>query len=370
MGTTFTTTPREPIHGMYVGSSILDASLFKASGLKKPITTYVLTYYDKTAAQTLHAVWGTSGMQPAVNKQSTQFAEGSVIIKAAFITADGAVWPVMKDALTWPLYITVNATAKQPVPTTPVMTDTYLMQFDIIVKDSVSAPKTGWVFTTLVYDTRIKSDNIWDKMVVLGAQWGNDPQADNPSQPNPVLVENWNNPKAPMYGGETFGWGQRLSGPNDGAMNDIAYAAGSTPTPQKYVKNGKDSSCMSCHSSAQWNPKNQKLGMDSFLLPLSTARPENPPGCVGTKKHPHPACGNFLNSPVPGSKEWMKWFQNRKGDQPMDPGSIAGDFDMVLTFKTLPAWYSATQNAGEHSLMKLDLRGKRILAPDAAATSK
>jgi hypothetical protein len=66
----------------------------------------------------------------------------------------------------------------------------------------------------------------------------------------------------------------------------------------------------------------------------------------------------------------MKWFQDRKGDQPMDPGSIAGDFDMVLTFKTLPAWYSATQNAGEHSLMKLDLRGKRMLAPDAAATSK
>jgi hypothetical protein len=305
-----------------------------------------------------------------LTKQSTQFAEGSIIVKAAFITADGTVWPVMKGALSWPLYITVNATAKQPTPSTPVMTDTYLMQFDIIVKDSVSAPKTGWVFSTLVYDSRIKSDDIWDKMVVLGAQWGNDPQADNPSQPTPVLTENWNNPKAPAYGGETFGWGQRLSGPNDGAMNDLAYAAGSKPTPQKYVKNGKNSSCMSCHSSAQWDLNNQKLGMVSFLLPLDSARPKNPPGCVDTKKDPNPACSNYLNSPVPGSKVWMKWFQNRKGDQPMDAGSIAGDFDMVLTFKSLPAWYSATHPGDEHSLMRLDLRGKAVAPPAPTAAAK
>ncbi len=358
-------TMREPIHGMYVGSSPLDASLFKGSGLTKPITTYVLTYYNQTAAPTLNKVWGSSAMTPSVSPQTTQFAEGSIIIKAAFITADATVWPVMKGALTWPLYITINAT-KQPTPTpTPVMTPTYLMQFDIIVKDSVSAPKTGWVFSTLVYDTRIPADkaDIFRQMVVLGAQWGNDPQADNPAVLKPVLLENWNNPKAPTYGGETFGWGQRLSGPNDGAMNDIAYAAGATPTPQKYVKNGKDSSCMSCHSSAQWNLQNQKLGMDSFLLPLSTPRPSLPPGCAVTKKNPNPACSNFLNSPQPGSAEWMKWFQNRQGNVPMDGGSVAGDFDMVLTFKTLPAWYTATQSAGEHNLQKLDLRGKRMPAP-------
>jgi hypothetical protein len=359
---------REPIHGMYVGSSPLEASLFKGSGLKKPITTYVLTYYDKTAAQTLYNVWGSTAMQPKVSSTSTQFAEGSIVIKAAFITADAAVWPVMKDALSWPLYIKVNATKSATPSANPVMTPTYLMQFDIIVKDSVSAPKTGWVFTTLVYDTRIKTtdNDIWKKMVVLGAQWGNDPEANNPAVPNPVLTENWNNPAAPLYGGETFGWGQRLSGPNDGAMNDIAYAAGTTPTPQKYVKNGKDSSCMSCHSSAQWNLNNQKLGMDSFLLPLTTARPSLPPGCTTSKKNPNPPCSNFLNSPQPGSTEWMKWFQNRKGDVPMDPGSIAGDFDMVLTFKSLPAWYTATQNAGEHVLHGRDLRGKSMALPPRA----
>lgn len=351
---------REPIHGMYVGTGSLSTSLFKGSGLKKPITTYVLTYYDKTAAQTLHNIWGSTAMQPKVETASTQFAEGAIIVKAAFITADATVWPVMKDALSWPLYITVNAT-KGPKPSPqPVLTPTYLMQFDIIVKDSVSAPKTGWVFTTLVYDARMATlrENIWKKMVVLGAQWGNDPQANNPAVPNPVLQENWNNPKAPAYGGETFGWGERLSGPNDGAMNDFAYATTANPTPQKYVRNGKDSSCMSCHSSAQWNLQNQKLGMDSFLIPITTARPQNPPGCVATKRNPKPDCANFLNSPPPGSVAWMKWFQNRKGSEPMDAGSVAGDFDMVLTFKSLPAWFTATKGEGVHDLHHRDLRGR------------
>lgn len=349
---------REPIHGMYVGSSSLSAALFKASGLKRPITTYVLTYYDKTAAATLNGIWGDTAMKPNVTTQTTQFPEGAIVVKAAFVTADASVWPAMQGALSWPAYITTNATAKQPVPKQPVMTNTYLMQFDIIVKDSASAPKTGWVFTTLVYDASLPSGGgIWDKMAVLGAQWGNDPQADDPSNPTPQLVENWNNPKAPAYGGATFGWGERLSGPNDGAMNDFAYATGAKPTPQQYVRNGKDSSCMSCHSSAQWNLSNPKLGMDSFLLPISTARPQAPPGCTAPKAD----CNNFLNSPPPGSAAWMKWFQNRKGDVPMDAGSIAGDFDMVLTFKTLPAWFAATQGGGQHDLLRFDLKGKRAL---------
>jgi hypothetical protein len=361
---------REPIHGMYVGSQELDASLFGKSGLTKPITTYVLTYYDKTAAQTLNKVWGTTAMKPAVSPTSTQFAEGSVIIKAAFITADSSIWPVMEGAQTWPLYISVNATTNPPpsyTATPPVLVNASFMQFDIIVKDSKSAPKTGWVFTTLVYDKRLKQgpNGIWDQMVVLGAQWGNDPQAKDPANPTPKLMENWNNPEAPLYGGETFGFGERLSGPNDGAMNDYAYSSGTNPGKAGdkagqtvYVTNGKNSSCMSCHSSAQWDPKNPKLGMVSFLLPLLTPRPQLPAGCT----NPKDPCANFLNSPPPGSPLWMKWFQNRKGNVPMDAGSIAADFDMVLTFKSLPAWYQATQKQ-EQPLLQLDRNGRKYLTP-------
>lgn len=341
---------REPIHGMYVGTSEFDPTLFKKSGLTKPITTYVLTYYDKTAAQTLYHIWNKTAMKPTITSSSTQFAEGSLIIKASFITADGTVWPVMSGAQTWPLYISTNATTGS---TETVLTNTSFMQFDIIVKDSQSAPQTGWVFSTLVYDNRIKpsANGVWDQMVVLGVQWGNDPQADDPKNPTPILLENWNNPAAPAYGGETFGWGERLSGPNDGAMNSIAYVVDGKTS---YVKTGKNSSCMSCHSSAQWNTDNPALGMTSFLLPLLTALPAPPSGCPDQDQ-----CG-YLDSPVPGSPLWMKWFQDRKGNQPMDVGSVATDFDMVLPFKSLPQWYAATQNE-PHRLLDFDLSGRKSL---------
>jgi len=251
---------------VYVGNGLLDKSLFQASGLTKPITTYVLTYYDKTAAQTLQKVWQKTAMTPVVTPTSTQFAEGSLIVKAAFITADPTVWPVMAGSQTWPLYITIDATTGNYA--TPTVVNTYLMQFDIIVKDSKSAPKTGWVFSTLVYDKNAPGKTVWDKMVPLGAQW----EVNNP-----------------------------------------------------------------------------KVGMKSFLLPATT----NPPGTVGPN-------GEYLVSPAPGSSDWLRWFQDRQGNVPMDAGSVAGDFDMVLTFKTLPAWYSATTGT-PHSLGRINRNGKPSL---------
>jgi hypothetical protein len=101
---------------------------------------------------------------------------------------------------------------------------------------------------------------------------------------------------------------------------------------------------MSCHSTAQWNTKTNT--MPSFLLPATS----NPPQI---------AANQYIVSPPPGSPDWLRWFQNRKGNVPMDAGSIAGDFDMVLTFKSLPLWYSATSHK-PHLLNGLDLRGKPV----------
>ena len=332
---------REAIHGMYVGNSLLDKSLFEKSGLTKPITTYVLTYYDKTAAQTLQKIWGKRATKPVITPVTTQFPEGSLIVKAAFVTADPTVWPVMQGSQAWPLYITTDATTGNYK--TPTVVNTYFMQFDIIVKDSKSAPKTGWVFSTLVYDKNAPGKTVWDKMVPLGAQWGNDPQANSTKNPSAPLVENWNNPAAPAYGSETLGWGGRLSGPNDGAMNDIAYTVNGK---QQLVKNAQNSSCMSCHSTAQWDVKNPAVGMKSFLLPATS----NPPQTTGPGN-------NYLVSPAPGSADWLRWFQDRYGNVPMNAGSVAADFDMVLTFKSLPAWYSAMTGT-QHRLTAIDRSGK------------
>lgn len=134
------------------------------------------------------------------------------------------------------------------------------------MKDAQSSPLTGWVFSTLVYDKDASDADVWDKMVPLGAMWGNAP-ASSSARPNPPpLTENWINPVAPAFAEITLGWGGRLSGPNDAALNDAIIANGKKQTP---VKNLASSSCMSCHGPAQWPFK-------SSLLPTTPQPPLTP----------------------------------------------------------------------------------------------
>jgi hypothetical protein len=297
---------RESIHGTYTGSQF-PPSTFPGTGLTKTITTYVLTYYDERAAYAVGQVWGKTAMTPKIETALAQIPEGGVIVKAALVDATAKDWPVMKGAANWPLYAPINNGTQVPSVTT-----TSFMQFDIIVKDAKSSPKTGWVFATLVYDTD-KPGTGWDKMVPLGAMWGNDPDVNSTADPKAVLNENWINPKAPLYSTQTLGWGGRLSGPNDGARNGIIVGS------QK-MDNTPNSSCMSCHSPAEWP-------MKSFLLPSTT--------------YPPTFSGDYLVSPAPGSTDWFEWFQDRPGTQPKDAGTVALDYDMVFAFKSLPLWSKA-----------------------------
>lgn len=324
---------RESIHGTYSAGQF-GSSSFPGTGLITTFDTHVLTYYDERAAYTLYKVWGASAMQPDAKTANFQADEGSVIVKAAIFASDDPSvqknwWPVTDGAAMWPLYVVIPE-SKKGSPT--VVLNGYVMQFDIIVKDSVAAPKTGWVFSTLVYDVNAKGD-AWDKMVPLGAMWGNDPGVDTTN-----LKENWINPKAPKYSTQTLGWGGRLSGPNDGARNDIQVGT-------KVLKNEPDSSCMSCHGPAEWQPTQHK--MLSFLLPSF------PNPLHGPKDPPYRPCPDgkaddpYICSPAVASADWSRWFQDRPGTEPQDPGtgSVATDYDMVFAFKTLPMWWKAMNPA-------------------------
>ena len=334
---------REAIHGMLVGVERFDDSLFPKSGLTKPFTTYVITYYNRTAGQTLGAIWR-DPQAPRLDGATTQYAEGSITVKLAFTTAGPQEWPAMRGALAWPMMMTANATTGQF--DRPTLAKGYLMQVDIVVKDTQSAPQTGWVFTTLVYDraTRPGSRGVWDQMVALGAQWGNDPRVDSAANPGAALFETWVNPNAPLYATETLGWGGRLSGPNDHGVNDISVASEGRRT---LVRRAGNSSCLSCHGTSQWNAANPAKGMASFLMPLAPPSADALPG----------AGAPYLDSPAPGSAAWLRWFQNRAGDVPMDAGSVAGDYDLALTFRVLPAWHEA-RSGKKHALRKLDAGGQ------------
>lgn len=315
---------REAIHGTYPAGEF-GKEIFPGTGLRVTFGTHVLTYYDARAAGALRAVWGDTAMSPKVTSATTQFPEGSIIVKVAIFTSEDEAqqrnwWDALRGAQVWTLFTPLKRDDQHPLR--PKVRPGYVAQFDIIVKDSQSAPKTGWVFMTLVYDRSVPGD-VWDRMVPLGAQWGSDPQASEATVP---LLENWINPRAPVYSTQTLGWGGRLSGPNDGARNDISVAG-------KTMLNEPDSSCMSCHSTSQWSVAEHR--MPTFLLPSFSQVGPPPFKPCGPK-------GNLICSPAPGSNEWMKWFQDRTGSQPMDAGAIATDFDEVFSFKSLALWSAAT----------------------------
>jgi hypothetical protein len=127
----------------------------------------------------------------------------------------------------------------------------------------------------------------------------------------------WINPNAPAYSKMTLGWGGRLSGPNDGALNN-AVIDGPVPV---VAPNLPSSSCMSCHSVAEWP-------MKSFLWYTATdPQAFAPEGFANS---------DFLVMWPPGSTQggadntpaWMHWFQSRPGTVPADAGTAAFDYDM------------------------------------------
>lgn len=326
-------TQREPIHGMYVGSEF-DAHTLAEQDAN--LTTFVYTLFDKRAAVTLNKIWGTDlegAENPKLNNaDNAQYAEGSVVIKFSFVTASGNEWPPMKDAAPWTIFSNIDPNTGSTYENKGAeLREVYLMQFDIIVKDSQAAPKTGWVFSTLVYDKDADGKDAWDKMIPLGATWGNNPEVVNtnnsaiipPVTVDMALTENWINMKTPEYARSTLGWGGRLSGPNDGAVVDNA----TTQSGKKY-KAIATVGCLACHSSAQYTQK-------SFLLPTIA----------------FPSSSGFPPLYDPGSDGWMKWFQDRDGKTPMDEGEgqIGLDYGMVTSFKAIPMWQAAMKTKKEAS---------------------
>jgi hypothetical protein len=318
---------QEPIRGAYKGLQFPPNAL---PGQSQSMTTFVMTYYDHRAAASLGRVWGATAMNPvpALKKNAAQFDEGSVIVKLATNTLTGSEWPAMKGAAQLQLYTDPSGecAANELFPVS-------FFQLDIVVKDSIASPETQWVYTCLVFDNRHtcaeapdgKCADAWDQMVPFGAMWGNDPRADSgyPTR----LSQTWINPAfKDSYAVATLGWNGRLAGPNDGAVQPVSVN-GKTVTLA-------DSSCLSCHGSAEFP-------MKSFLVPAPAGNETNKE--KDQDQMPPPIIANgVLVSYAPSSPQWDRWFQSRNGSTAMDEGSIALDYDMVYAIKSLPAWAEAT----------------------------
>ncbi|WP_152620241.1 hypothetical protein [Pedobacter lusitanus] len=311
-------TEREAILGAYLGNGN-PTNMF--STLHEDESGYALVLYDSTAAYTVGKIWGKTGQKVNLINDAAQFKEGSVIVKFAFSNINYPQWSVMENAQTFSVYDTITTSASKKCGYQ--MRKVSFFQLDVIVKDSKTSPHTGWVYSTFVYDKDVKG-TFWDKMVPLGAMWGDDPNVNSPvSPPYPKLAETVINPKAPFYSKETLGWGGRLSGPNDGA---VAQKAVDLSTGKVY-KNLPLSSCMSCHSPAQDN-------FTSFVLPGPFPKQTDTATYVYT----------------PGGPQWKLWFRNNYGNVPFDKGQVAMDYDMVMAFKAVSNYESANPSPKNKAL--------------------
>ena len=254
---------RDAIYGTYTGQ-IIAQEVYKKSGLTVDIRNHAAIYYNDTAAYTLSRVWQDCNKTkneciPRVVDNEAQFKEGSIVVKAAGVTATPEQWPVLKGSAKWQVYrkpFDLNGTVGNGKVK---VTDLRVGIFDIIIKDSVASPKTGWVFSTLVYDSDASGNSVWDRMVPLGTIWGNDPDVNSAKNPKQELIENYINPNAPAWTKVTLGYGGRMSGPFDIAVKYDVDVNGTK------VKALRSSSCLSCHGTSSYIPGNYH--MSTFLYP-------------------------------------------------------------------------------------------------------
>lgn len=288
---------REPIQGSHPGPTF-DRHTYAALGATT-MQDFVITYYNDVAAYTLHRVWQNPNPyrpRPAAG----QFDDGAIVVKLTLTSVSGQEWAPLRGAVrSHVLAVPPGAPAGAALQVLPV----HAMQFDLIVKDRTTSPRTGWVFATLVYDCDAPGESTWDRMVPLGAMWGNDPGVVTADLHETVI-----NPAAPAYAKITLGWGGRLSGPNDASTQSLHPPA----DPLRI------SSCMACHGTAEFPG-------DAGFFPKD------------------PATNAFY---TPGTAAWNQWFQDRPGTVPQSSTAthVALDYDMV-TRQALINWDAAGGSA-------------------------
>jgi hypothetical protein len=273
-------TGREGIRGMTKEAEVKKYQL-SAGQTYSGGQTYAVAYYNEIGAHTIGKVWKD---HENPDTKGIGFANGTVICKLLFVDVPTEQVPSLVDPILWQGYI-CNNFASDNRSVRPLA----LIQMDVMVRDDRTP--TGWLFGTFQYNGILKSADRWDNLVPVGVQWGND--EDNRKDqfhtrcPERTLVipeirESAINEDKDALPATHLGWNGRLNGPVDNPR----------------------SSCMSCHSTAQYPIKSE-------MAPFFEQNP-----------------------PAPGDDRWMRWFANNKcttkGGTSFDEGCDSTDFCIQL----------------------------------------
>ena len=238
---------REFVHGLTGERSSRKHEL--APTQTGPFANWAVGFYNAPGGYAIGRVW----KNPNAPKPSAAvFPDGTVACKLLFTTASVAQVPYLKNSFAWQANASTTSGGPRSIQTVR------LLQVDVAVRDSRASSTTGWVFGTFVYDGNAAGATPWDRLVPVGLMWGNDPTVTEATKTATTqLKQTFINPAVgpPQH----LGRAGRLNGP---------------------VDNPK-SSCLSCHSTAEWQ-----------------------------------AMSNVL----PAASDPMRWFRNIKATQAFDSG--------------------------------------------------
>jgi hypothetical protein len=275
------TSGREPMMGLTKerGPDRHDLSPTNQGGYQ----VWAVGFYNRPGAAVLGEVFA-EPCNPSL-PVAVKFPADTVSIKFLFTDASTDEVTYLKDAPEYDAFIDPSGSGAESHPaekrsSRPIR----LLQVDISVKDTGSR-ETGWVFGTFVWRGPPKGDKLFDNLVPVSLQWGNDPKVFDRS-----IGESWVNPELESI---TYGWNERPT------MGFLGRANG----PADNIR----SSCLSCHAAAR-TPRASIGLLGRFNM--------NDLGDIGKVK-----------------AHVETWFQNIKPGQlfqPSEPAVSALDFSLQL----------------------------------------
>lgn len=289
---------REGTHGLTKEGPLPPFTLSPSQG--SLWQTFAVGFYNRQGGWAIGKVWADPQHPNLAALKQVGFPEGTVVGKVLFTTAPVSQVPYLTAPIEWNAYTTKcfaydkQAKAGDPAADpacdkTREMTAVRFIQMDVMVRDSRARETGGWVFGTFVYNGNLANPNMWKNAVPVGLQWGNDPDVRSHSESNPAPTVTKFNPdlkqvainRSPDMPPMHLGWGLRLNGPADNTK----------------------SSCMSCHSTAQY----------PAISPIL------------------PAFAKVNGKEVtPESAKWMDWFRNIECNQPFDQQATSTDYSLQL----------------------------------------
>lgn len=228
---------------------------------------WAVGFYNARGGYTLGRVWRTASGFP--DPSAATFPAHTVSFKLLFTDAPIEQVPFLEGAPEWQAHVYADTRYELPRSVKTMR----LLQVDVAVKEPRVAASSGWVFGTFVYDAAEPGNSSWEKLVPVGASWGDDSSEQSfinrdgvfvntrlkESRLNSSLIEK----DDVDYGKRAFvrhhGLGGRLNGPVDNPV----------------------SSCISCHGRAatfhQALPLNPNSGLPMPFAYFNAMRPSQFP---------------------------------------------------------------------------------------------